>query len=176
MKEIWKDIDGYEGIYQVSSFGRVKSLDRIDCSNRHIKSKILKLGKLHHGYICTLSKNGKSKSYHISKLVVYHFLDFKNGKWINHKNGNPFDNRLHNLELWNSRNNKGKQHYNFGKRGCESSNSKEILQYSLNGDFIKKFPSISEAAIELNLNVNSLYDVLSDNKNVYCGFIWKRVK
>lgn len=60
MEEIWKDINGYEGLYMISSYGRVKSVDKYDRFGRFWKGKILKNNKQSNGYFSVgLSKNGK---------------------------------------------------------------------------------------------------------------------
>lgn len=109
MKELWKDIDGYEGLYQVSSIGRIKSCDKIVDgsynSKHHIKEKILKPFKTGSGYIALsirLYKNGIGKDYRISRLVAKAFiLNPENKLEVNHKNFDTFDNRIENLE-WNT--------------------------------------------------------------------------
>ena len=115
MIEVFKDVPNYEGIYQVSNFGRVKSLSRI-IVNRGAKycceEKILKPLKTKKGYlkIC-LYKNGKSKTFSIHVLVAMAFLDFKpNGNIlvIDHKNNVKDDNNLKNLQIISHRENSSK--------------------------------------------------------------------
>ena len=98
---IWKDIKGYEGLYQISNSGEVKSLSRAvknRYSTRTVKEKILvkcidKMGY----YKVNLSKNDKKKTYKIHKLVADHFLNEKN-ECVNHKDGNKLNNSVDNLE------------------------------------------------------------------------------
>jgi hypothetical protein len=104
--EIWKDIPEYEGYYQASNLGRVKSL-------WYSKGKILKYC-LHQGYeIYHISKNGKVKNISAHRLVVFAFLnhDEKNKSlFVNHKNFIRNDNRLQNLELITPRENSNQIH------------------------------------------------------------------
>lgn len=96
MKEIFKDIKGYEGLYQVSNLGRVKSLNY-----RHTgKERILKLEKLNTGYLQVgLSKEGKLKKCKVHRLVASAFIENPNNfKQVNHKNEDKTDNCLRNLE------------------------------------------------------------------------------
>ncbi len=95
MKEIWKDIEGYEGYYQVSNLGRVKSLERVfERFNGHINirqkvnEKILKPEKTRWGYLRVhLNKGGISKKYVVHRLVAYAFiLNPYNLPQVNHKN------------------------------------------------------------------------------------------
>ncbi len=96
VEEIWKDIKGYEGLYQVSNLGRVKSLNY-----KHTgKSKIRKTSKDRYGYDqIILNKNSKSKSYKIHRLVAQAFIpNHNNYPSINHKDENKSNNYVENLE------------------------------------------------------------------------------
>lgn len=105
-EEIWKDIKGYEGIYQASSFGRIRTVEGKTTytqrhGTRHWKSRILK-GRGNNpitGARVNLWKNGKSKEYLVARIVATTFLgeppkDFT----VNHKDGNRFNNNIENLE------------------------------------------------------------------------------
>lgn len=104
MKEIWKDIDGYEGYYQISNYGRVKSLDRLVTRNDGVvqfKKGIIKQPKnSSDGYnLITLSKNGESKTIGIHILVAKHFIDNPdNLPEVNHIDFNRKNNIVTNLE------------------------------------------------------------------------------
>ena len=105
MKEVWKDIKGYEGIYQVSSIGRVKSLERIIIigygAKRVFKEKILKSNvNEHNGYLYVgLHKDGKTRSARVHRLVALAFLENDdNLPAVNHKNEIKTDNFVENLE------------------------------------------------------------------------------
>ena len=103
MMEEWRDIEGYEGLYQVSNLGKVKSLDRVDCRGRKLKGKIIKQKLTKNGYCeVTLYKNGKSKAYLVHRLVGIAFISNPNNlPCINHKIDDfqhRSDNRIENLE------------------------------------------------------------------------------
>lgn len=110
MKEIWKDIPNYEGLYQVSNLGRVKSLARKNWMKRNgcyrnVNEKILKQNltgyKLNYYSVC-LSKNGEFKSHKTHKLVAIVFLNHipcGHKIVVDHINENSLDNRLINLQL-----------------------------------------------------------------------------
>lgn len=95
-KQIWKDIPGYEGKYQVSNTGEVRSLNY----NGTRKSKVLKQGTDKDGYKRVhLYKNGKNKNYLVHRLVAQAFLPNPNNyPIINHKDENPSNNYYKNLE------------------------------------------------------------------------------
>ena len=109
--EIFKDIKGYEGLYQISNLGNVKSLERLNDRGNKLKEKILKAG-LTSGYLLvTLSKNVKQKSYRVHQLVAITFLNHTPNWYkivVDHKNAIKTDNRLENLQLITFRENLSK--------------------------------------------------------------------
>jgi len=107
MKEIWKDIVGYEGYYQVSSFGRVKSLSRIKYRKNGKKvvphvfpEKILRPEETWNGRLrVVLMVDKVKKRFLVHRLIALVFIPAIEGKpWINHKDGNPHNNKPGNLE------------------------------------------------------------------------------
>lgn len=108
MEEIFKDIPSYEGLYQVSNLGNVKSLNY----NKTKKEKILKSNKNSLGYKNVgLSKNGKVKSITVHQLVAMAFLNHNPCGFklvIDHRNDNKLDNRLENLQVVTTRHNSHK--------------------------------------------------------------------
>lgn len=103
IEEIWKDIDGLEGCYQISNFGRVKSLARYDYSTRYIKEKIMKPSKDKDGYLIIglqcARKHKKQKTYRIHQMVAKAFIPNPfNLPEINHKDEDKTNNHVDNLE------------------------------------------------------------------------------
>ena len=107
-REVWKDVVGYEGLYEVSNLGRIKSKERIvknNHGNRIVKSKILTPFITNSGYCAIVLHNGREnfKLNYIHRLVANAFLDNKyNLEQVNHKDGNKLNNCVNNLE-WCSR-------------------------------------------------------------------------
>ncbi len=147
-KEIWKDVPNYEGHYQVSNLGRVKSLSRkaFNGKSMHtLKGRILKGSSGKSNYLIVgLSKNGKRKTITIHQLVVMAFLNHKpngyNGLIVDHVNNIKTDNRLNNLQLVTARHNLSKDRKNktskyTGVRWCNSSSKWRSAIY-INGNQI----------------------------------------
>lgn len=153
MKEVWKDIKGYEGYYQVSNLGRVKSLVRIvydDKGNKHVNTeKILSQSDDCHGYYkVSLCKDGKSKTMKVHRLVAFAFLENENNfNCVNHKDENKKNNNVNNLEFCTHRYN-----CNYGtaieKRNLSRNNKeiakgfcKKVYQYNAKDELIKIWDS-----------------------------------
>lgn len=183
MNEIWKDIEGYEGLYQVSNMGNVKSLThfRNNGSGGYIqKSKILKFGKNGKGYLSVnLCKFGYSKQHSIHRLVAEAFIpNPDNNPEVDHIDTNPSNNMVENLRWVTHKENcnnpftKEKQSYSKkGKstqRGKEHKQSKQILQFSMNGEFIKKWDCVMDIEREIGLkHQNICHNALGKSSN--CG-------
>jgi hypothetical protein len=110
--EIWKDIPGYEGLYQVSSHGNVKSLDRYiyhkkNKTNRFYKGSVKHLRKNTEGYLMVGLSKGKGvvKTYNVHRLVAISFFNINSLNVVNHIDGNKLNNKLNNLEIVNHREN-----------------------------------------------------------------------
>lgn len=98
--EIWKDIPGYENMYQASSIGRIKSLAKIDASGHRRKEKIIKPGIDSDGYYnLHFCRNSIKKNIKAHRAIAFAFIpNPQNKPQINHKNFNKLDNRIENLE------------------------------------------------------------------------------
>lgn len=97
--EVWKDIPGWEGYYQASTMGRIKSLCRMSANAKMLKTKILRQASRNKGYLAArLYFGGKQKSYQVARLVAITFLPNPEGKpTVDHINNIKTDNRVENL-------------------------------------------------------------------------------
>ncbi len=100
MDEVWKDVAGYEGLYEVSNFGRVRSLDRVTKSWK-FKGKMLVLLNNGNGYKrVKLSKDGVNRSFLVHRLVAQAFLEVPEGEYeVNHLDTRKDNNHVDNLEV-----------------------------------------------------------------------------
>ena len=173
--EEWRDVVGYEGRYQVSSTGRVKSLKRKDCLGRTIRERMLKPCDNGRGYLyISLSDGtGEHKRHYIHRLVGEAFVPNPLEKEdVNHKDENPSNNHASNLE-WLTH----KENLNYGMRNerVAKANSKPVAQYTKDGAFIKVWGSAAEVKRQLGFNHSNIIQVAKGNRKTACGFIWRYV-
>lgn len=177
MEETWKDIKGYEGLYQVSDRGNVKSI----FYKRTRNEIILKQCNHFNGYyqVCLCFKK-KRKTHLVHRLVCNAFLDNpENKKTVNHKNGNKTDNRLENLE-WNTYSENethsyrilGKKNHMLGKSHINHF-SKPILRYTIHGVYIDEFLGTHEAFKATGIHRGNINQCCKGKRNHAGGFIWK---
>ena len=163
--EIWKNIEGYEGLYQVSNLGRVKSL-------RFGKERILKPGNNVQGYLhVILLKNGERKWCSIHRLVAQTFIpNPDNLSDINHKDEVKTNNSVQNLE-WCS----AKYNCNFGTRNQRISEktSKPVLQFTKDGELIREWKSATDVQRNLGYDNSHISKCCNEKRKSANGFIWK---
>lgn len=162
--EIWKDIIGYEGLYQVSNYGRVKSLERIVPHKRYgeykIKEKLIKGSPDKKGHIQI--KIGKLQ--YIHKLVAKYFVyndDPINKDDVHHIDGNKDNNNADNL-MWINHNKHTALHQ-----------SMQINQYDLDGKFIKKWDSSMEIERELGYCHQNIIKCCKGEYSYAYNYIWR---
>lgn len=178
MEEIWKDIKGYEGLYQISDRGNVKSLNY----NNTGKNCILKSSNNGNGYLCIgLRINGKTKTRRVHRLVCEAFLpNPENKETVNHKNGIKTDNRLENLEWATySENNKhsyielGKKGTMTGKLGKNHNRSITVCRYSKSGEYIDEFSGACEAERITKIYNSHIIACCKGYRKSAGNYIWK---
>ena len=177
MDEKWRPVEGFEGLYEVSSFGRLKSyketstgkiLSTINAKGDYIKVVLQGIGK-------------KRKSISMHRLVAQTFLPNSKGlKVVNHIDGNKQNNVVSNLE-WCS------QKYNVREsmrlhpeqnepiKKYNASRTIPVAQYTKSGEFIRMFKSAEEAANELGICERNIRQVASGtaHRKTAGGFVWK---
>lgn len=165
MKEIWKDINGYEGRYQVSNLGRVKSLARTDRNGHKRKDKILKPHARPNGYLCVhLSKDMDAKWLSIHRLVAEAFVAHRPDGYdiVNHIDNNPANNAADNLEWatyktnmqWAAKQGRMKPHLeNLAK--AQATHLTPVIAISKTGERIY-FSSQKEAGEKLGIASNHI--------------------
>lgn len=181
-KEIWKPVVGYEGLYEVSNWGRVKSLKRLVKSPRGyrtVSEKILKIWKNNKGYLyVVLCKNGIIKTCYVHRLVAEAFIDNPdNLPCVNHKDENPQNNVVSNLEFCDR-----KYNCNYGTRNKRISEkmtngklSKPVIQYTLDGNLIREWASVMECGRN-GFNQGAVSACCLGYLKFYKGYIWRYEK
>lgn len=170
MKEIWKDIPNYKGLYQASNLGNIRSLHY----RRTNKIKQLAYRINHKGYLDTHIKN-KRKTIH--RLVAETFIPNPNNlPQINHIDGNKLNNNITNLE-WCDNGKNQKHAYRLGlqhsKKGVNHSRCRKVNQYDLDGNFIKTWSYIKEASDCLNIHHSNIISCCKGLYKKTGNYIWR---
>lgn len=172
--EVWKDIKGYEGLYQVSNLGRVKTLPRVAGAGKGYprKEKILNAEQIWNGYLrVSLHKDGKYKRFRLHRLVLETFSPVEGMELlqVNHMDENKENCRLDNL-CWmtaSENNNYGTHNERQAKAKC-----KPIFCVELG----RKFDSALAAEKELGIARQNISHVLKGKRTVAGGYHWRYVK
>ena len=171
--ETWKNIKGYEGLYQVSSMGRVKSLERKDCLGRIVKERVLKPGMDKDGYLFVNLCAGGKRTFFVHRLVCQAFHENPGNKpQVNHLNEAKTDNRACNLE-WAT----AKENLNHGTHNERMAKtlSKPICQYTLDEKIVKTWASLTEVQRQTGFSKGNISEVANGNRKTAYGFIWKYI-
>lgn len=161
-QEIWKDVPGYEGFYKISSKGRLYSIK---------KNKILKPYTNKQGYRCIGLQHDNNIYYtSIHRLVAKAFIpNPDNLPQVNHKDENPSNNNVDNLEWCTSQYN-----INYGNRNNKiSAKAQPVSQYTKDHVFIAEYPSIPYIAKHFNYDYSFLYKCCKGVRKYAYGYIWE---
>ena len=163
VREVWKDIPHYEGLYQVSSLGRVWSIR----SQKYLKPLET------NGYlrVALYGRNGKAKKELIHRLVGMAFIpNPENKPQINHLNEIKYDNRVENLE-WST----SKENINYGNRTKQAAISryKEVQQYDMNGTLLNSYSSLTDASKKTGFPKSGISSCANGNRKHFHNYIWK---
>ena len=186
--EIWKPIKGYEGKYEVSNLGRVKSKERIsNCcynSTRKTKEKIIAHYLEKNGYLSVcLFKEGKHTK-RVHKLVASAFIPNPNNyPCINHINGNKLDNNMNNLE-WCTYSHNVKEAFRLGlannsekqrnavREYCKKHKNKPLVQLDINNNLIKEWNSAVEVEEKMGISRKNISQCVRGKNKTAGGFKW----
>lgn len=176
MSEQWKDIKGYEGLYQVSNMGMVRSLSCVQRMKNGVErtraGKTLTQSESTDGYyVVDLSKDGKRRTCKVHRLVADAFCpNSLNLPVVNHKNENKHDNRASNLEWCSIR-------YNLKVGTVQQRRAKtigwKVRQYDSNGKYMQTFVTMRAASRALKLPMSGIYNSVNTRKK-YKGFYFRK--
>lgn len=170
--EIWKDITGYEGLYQISNFGNVRNMKFYRAVNIY----------KHKGYLrVALCKNNHCTHFYVHRLVAQEFLlNPLNKSEVNHIDGDKTNNRIYNLEwctrkenmeharksgLWKVTENMRKALIIYHKKG--------VSQYTMTGSLVRSFDSAKSASDYTNINSSNITLCCKGKRNSAGGYIWE---
>lgn len=170
IEEVWKDIKGYEGLYQASNLGRIKSLN----FNKTGKEKIMKPRTGNRYYMIALWKNGKRNDFLIHRIIAETFIkNIENKPFVNHKDENCFNNSIDNL-MWCTH----EENMNWGTRNERISNNstkkRKINQYDLKDNYIKTWDSMKQYFDANNMKYKTgIIECCKGRHKTAYGYKWK---
>lgn len=182
--KIWKDVEGYEGLYKISYDGIVLRLGDPTLRGKYKKDSFIKPWYDKLGYLrVKLHKKGKPKTFMYHRILAIAFIpNPENKPCVNHENGLRDDCRIENLSWVTVSENQLHKYRvlktpnpNKGKFGKDNALSKAILQFSKEGIFIKEWDCAYDVERELGIKANNIYNCALGRKNYNTagGFIWK---
>lgn len=176
INEVFRDVPGYEGLYKVSNYGEIYSVQRNGTKGGIMKTPVGKNGYLH----VSLSKNNKFKSFDIHRLVALTFIPRpKELNIVNHKDENKLNNSVSNLEWCTAKynNNYGTRNERMAKSRINKSKAKKVLQLSKNNQILKVWPSFSECQRQ-GLDRKAIWGCCVGRRKLYkqCKWSYERGK
>lgn len=180
----WKDIHGYEGYYEVSTMGDVRSKDRIvpdkNSAGKHLKGRIMKQSENKdskrggQGYlVVNLRKNHTSNVIQVHRLVASAFIENPlNLPTVNHKDGDKHNNCVENLE-WATY---GDNNIHALKSDLRSPRGCEVARFDECGNIIDKFKSVSEASRETGISRGMISHCVNGRAYKAGGYVWKKIE
>lgn len=190
--EVWRAVVGYEGYYEVSNFGRLKSLSRVDYKGHVRKERILKPTKKKNGYLhLILSKNGVRKDFLVHRLVAEAFIPNPDNLLIvNHRDENKENNfvfvkedgsvdfQKSNLEWCDYRYSTkyGTRTERAAKAMTNGKLSKPVYQYTLDGTFVREWPSLKEIYRQTGWYFANISACCRGERKSAYGYVWSYTK
>jgi hypothetical protein len=179
--ENWKNIKGYEGLYQVSDLGNIKRVAGYQAKNERILTPV---NNGNNYWSVNLSKNGKKVRFYVHRIVADNFIfNTENKEEVNHIDGNRANNKLSNLE-WVTRSENHKHRYdvlgqrgvNYGKTGVNNWNSKRVFKFDMNGNFLEEYPGVMEAMRITKIHESNIRTCIRGKSKSAGGFKWQYAK
>lgn len=181
--EIWKDVVGYEGLYQVSNLGRVKSIGRFVRTGKDNKrfhnGKIMKQrrNKLGYMFVGLMDGIGGRKNARVHRLVALAFIpNHQNLPQINHKDVNPSNNHVSNLEWCDQSYNNSYDNANIKRSLTRKENYKgrPLLMMDMDGNVLKRFDGIRDAEKYIKKpHTGHISDCCNNKRHSAYGYFWK---
>lgn len=184
MSEVWKAVPGYEGYYEVSDQGRVRSVKRVvefkDGRVAHYRSRVLSpaLSKNYCYYMVMLNRNNVGKKIAIHRLVALAFVPNPNGyNVINHKDENPLNNKAENLEWCTFQYNIAYgTKFERGYKNGAGSRHKGIAKYDANGNKLCEWESIRKASVAEGVSTTTIRRFARNEQVQENGYVYKFLK
>lgn len=182
--EIWKPIKGYEGLYEISSFGNVKSLPRLVKGIKYekhyefpIEGQPLKQAMNYNGYLkVSLSKNGKRKQFLVHRLVAQNFIGDITNKEVDHINTIKADNRVENLRIVTSKENSNNPLSKLHRANAGFGDAAKKVRCIFNDGSFKDFKSITDAFEKgYATSISGVSGCCHGHHSKHNGKIWKFV-
>lgn len=182
--EEWRDVVGYEGLYQVSNLGRILCCEKVTTTNILLRSKIKKCAIRKNGYLGTTlydASTNRRKQVSIHRLVAEAFIPNPDNKpCVDHIDTNRTNNTKENLR-WctykeNSNNKNTLKNQSIAQKKVserDGRRKKKISQYALDGEFIKTYSSFHEIERMLGYSMSNIHSCCNGKKKRVYGYIWR---
>lgn len=170
-KEVWKPVVGYETSDEISNMGRMRIINYRNTGKYKLRKFTINKGYFTVG----LTKNSITKLYQVHRLVAEVFIpNPQNLPCVNHKDENKLNNSVENLEWCDVKYNNayGTRNKRIGQKNKNGKLSKTVLQYDLEGNFIKEWPSARECGRN-GFNQSSVASCCRGELKTHKGYIWK---
>jgi hypothetical protein len=171
--EVWKDVKGYEGLYQISNTGKVKRILFKNRMTTKAREKLLTPCKNEKtGYVqVSLFKDGKGKLFLVHRLVAEAFIPNNNNlPQVNHKDENKENNNVNNLEWCTAKYN---LEYGTARQRQANTIKQKVEQYDLQGNLLKIWDGVIDASKSLKINASNISSCCHNRRKSAGGYVWE---